>query len=170
MKKTFLLILLLVNIITGFSQELIKEAKLSLDLPNDKWELKGKQDKNGMQVYFFKRESIKDKLGRDVIPNISVVVEDVNKKLDVVTYSALKRGQVNFEVDKVFIHDKGLFDFKNAIGYKGRYKDQFGEHTVYVLHAINNKKGLQIFFDVLTGLFEDLDAEFKYTLKSIKKG
>jgi len=170
MKKTFLLTLLLVNIITGFSQELIKEASLSFKLPNDKWELKGKQDKNGKQVYFFKRESIKDKLGRDVIPNISIIVEDVDKKLDVVTFSALKRGQVNFEVDEVFIHEKGIIDFKNAIGYKGRYTDKFGEHTIYVLHAINKKKGLQIFFDVLTGVFEELDSEFKFTLKSIKKG
>jgi hypothetical protein len=168
MKKLLPALVLLLNILTGFGQERIEEAKMSLELPNDKWELKDKVEQNGMQIYFFKREPIIDSLGNEVIPNISVIVENVSKKLDVVSYSMLKRGQVNFEVIDVFIHDSGLIDFKNAVGYKGKYNDKHGEHTVYVIHAINNKKGLQIFFDVLTGLFDDLDEEFKLTLKSIK--
>jgi hypothetical protein len=169
MKRKLIISILLLNILIGYSQELIEEAKLSLKLPNEKWELKDKVDQNGMQVYFFKREPVKDSLGRDVIPTISVIVEDVNKNLDAVTYSVMKRGQVNFKVMEVFIHEDGLIDFKNAIGYKGKYTDKYGDHTLYVIHAINNNKGLQIIFDVLTVLFEDLDPEFKITLKSIKK-
>ena len=167
--KTFTIILTIwFNICYGYSQELIEEAKISLELPNESWELKNKVDQNGMQIYFFKREPVIDSIGREVIPNISVIVEDVDKNLDVVTYSMMKRGQINFEVIDMFIHDSGLIDFENAVGYKGKYNDQYGEHTVYVVHAINNKKGLQIFFDVLTGLFDNLDDEFKATLKSIK--
>lgn len=168
MKKTFISIILLLNITIIFGQEIIKEAEVSLQLPNDKWELKDKVEQNGMQIYFFKREPIIDSIGRSVVPNISVIVEKVNKKLDVVTYSMLKRSQVNFEVLDTFIYEDGLIDFENAIGYKGKYIDQIGEHTVYVVHAINNKRGLQIFFDVLTELFDSLDDEFKVTLKSIK--
>jgi hypothetical protein len=169
MKESIISLIFTLNIFTLFGQEFIEEAKISLNLPNEKWELKDKVDQNGMQIYFFKREPIVDSIGREVIPNISVIVEGVNKNLDVVTYSAMKRSKVNFDVIDVFIRDDGVIDFKNAIGYKGKYVDQFGEHTVYVIHAINNGKGLQIFFDVLTELFNELDNEFKLTLKSIKK-
>lgn len=169
MKKLIILLTLTLNIFFGNGQELIEEAKISIKLPNDSWELKNKVDQNGIQVYFFKREPIIDSIGREVIPNISIIVEDVNNNLDVVTYSALKRSQVKFKVIEVFIHEDELIDFKNAVGYKGKYNDQFGEHTVYIVHAINNNKGLQIIFDVLTGLFDNLDSEFKITLKSIKK-
>jgi len=41
--------------------------------------------------------------------------------------------------------------------------------AVTLLHAINDKKGLQIIFDVLSELFYDLDNESKITLKSMKK-
>lgn len=169
MRAILFVIIFLVNIITAFGQELIKEANVSIQLPNNKWELKDKQERNGMFIYSFKREALKDTLGRDIIPNISVIVEDINKNLDVVTYSIMKRSQVSFQVDDMFIHEDGILDFKNAIGFKGRYTDRFGEHTVYVIHAINKKKGLQIFCDVLTGLFDQLDPEFKIALKSLKK-
>jgi hypothetical protein len=169
MKKLVFSLILVLNILTLSGQEYIEEAKISLNLPNEKWELKDKVNQNGMQIYFFKREPVVDSIGREVIPNISVIVEDVDKNLDVVTYSAMKRSKVNFEVLDVFTQDEGLIDIKNAIGYKGKYVDQYGDHTVYVVHIINNKKGLQIFFDVLTGLFNELDNEFKLTLKSIKK-
>lgn len=151
-----------------FSQQLIKEAKISMELPNEKWELKNTQTLNGQKIYFFKRESIKDKIGRDVIPNISIITEKVNKKQDVVTYSAFKRMQTPFSVDSVFIHDSGIIEFKNAIGYLGQYEDKYGLHKVYVIHAINNKRGIQIFFDVTEDLFEQVDPEFRITLKSVK--
>jgi len=70
--------------------------------------------------------------------------------------------------EKVFIQKDGIIDLKNAIGYKGKYSDTFGEHTVYIIHGINNSKGIQIIFDVLTNLFDKLDPEFKVTLKSLK--
>jgi hypothetical protein len=167
---TLIAILFVINTGITFGQEEIKEASISLELPNNSWNLINKMDQNGMQIYFYKRNPIIDKNGNSIIPNISIIVEDVNKDLDVVTYSAFKRGQVNFEVIEMFIHEDEKIDFENAVGYKGKYNDQFGEHTVYIVHAINNQKGVQIIFDVLTDLFSELDPEFKKTLKSIKKG
>ena len=154
--------------ISSYGQEIIKEANLSLTLPNDKWKFFKSQDANGVQVYLYNREAIKDSSGYNVIPNISVVIENVDKKLDAVTYSIMKRSQVKFKVDKVFIQKDGIIDLKNAVGYRGRYTDKFGEHTIYVIHAINRGKGIQVIFDVLTTLFDKLDPEFKVTLKSLK--
>ena len=151
-----------------YSQQIIKEAKISIDLPNEKWELKDTQISNGQKIYFFKRESLKDSQGRDVVPNISIITEKVSKNQDVVTYSAYKRMQTPFDVDSIFIHDSGIIDFENAIGYLGSYQDKHGPHKVYVIYAFNNKRGVQIFFDVTSDLFEIMDSEFKKTLKSLK--
>jgi hypothetical protein len=168
MKQFLILLLIVISLQIAYGKELINEASISIVLPNKKWELKDKQNTNGMNVYYFKREPIKDSLDRDVIPNISIIVEKINDSLDIVSYSILKRMKVNYNVDKVFIHDDGINNFVNAIGYKGSYTDQFGEHTIYVIYAINNQKGIQIFFDVLSCLFDKLDPEFQITLKSLK--
>ena len=154
--------------IASYCQEIIKEANLSLSLPNDKWKFFKTQEGNGVKAYFYNRESIKDETGRDVIPSIGVVVEDVDKKLDAVTFSMMKRSKAKFKVDKMFLQKDGIIDLKNAVGYKGRYSDKFGEHTIYVIHAINKGKGIQVIIDVLSELFDKLDPEFKMTLKSLK--
>jgi hypothetical protein len=151
------------------TQEL-KEAKIKIDLPNDSWFLADKQENNGMTVYYFKRQPIEDNEERKIIPNISVIIEDVDKDLDAVTYSALKRSRVNFEVLEVFTHESGQIKFQNAIGYKGKYVDKGGlDHTIYIVHGINGKKGLQFICDVTTNILDKVENEFLVTLKSIRK-
>ncbi len=169
MKKTLITSIILLFSLASYSQELISEAKLTINLPNDKWTLNNKADENGMQAYIYKREPIIDSLNRSIIPNIAVVVEDIDPNLDVVTYSALKRNQTPFDITKVFIHDDGYISFKNAIGYKGLYSDDIGDHIVYMVYLINNKKGVQVIFDSLSCLYKEVDPEFLLTLKSIKK-
>lgn len=151
------------------TQEL-KEAKVKIDLPNDSWFLADKQENKGMTIYFFKRHPIEDDEGRKIIPNISVIIEDVDKGLDAVAYSAMKRSRVNFEVLEVFTHTNGQIEFQNAVGYKGKYVDTGGlAHTIYVVHGINGKKGLQFICDVTTNILDQVDNEFMATLKSIRK-
>jgi hypothetical protein len=169
MKKTLITSIIFLLTFSLYSQEIITSAKLTINLPNDKWSLNNKTDQNGTQVYIFKREPIIDSIGRQIIPNIAVIVEDIDPNLDVVTYSAFKRSKTPFNVLKVFIHGDGYIDFKNAIGYKGTYTDRIGDHTIYMVYLINNKKGIQMIFDVLTCIFKETDPEFLSTLKSIKK-
>jgi hypothetical protein len=169
MKKLFLFVItILLLTLNGFCQELINEAKISFELPNTYWALTNKKEINDKEVYYYKREPINDSLGRQIIPNISFVVEPIDKKIDVITFSAIKRGQVSFDVIKVLTNEDGFFKLKNAIGYKGTYTDKFGEHTVYVIHTINNKKGVQIIFDVLSELFKEMDTEFLYSMKTLQ--
>lgn len=151
------------------TQEL-KEAKIKIDLPNDSWFLADKQENKAMTVYYFKRQPIEDDDGRKIIPNIAVIIEDVDKDLDAVTYSTLKRSKVNFEVLKVFTHEGGQIGFQNAVGYKGKYVDQGGlDHTIYIIHGINEKKGIQFICDVTTNILDKVESEFLVTLKSIRK-
>jgi len=148
----------------------IPEAKIMIDLPNSSWHLAGKQTNNGKTVYFFKRDPLTDSAQRVIIPNIGVIVEKVDGKMDVVTWSVLKRANMPLEVDKMFIHGEGMISFLNAVGYKGKYVDDAKlEHTVYVIHAINNKMGIQLIFDSTTSVFDQVDKEFQKVLKSFRK-
>ena len=85
----------------------IKEAKIRIDLPNASWSLSDKRSEGDMSVYIFKREPVIDADGRQIIPNIAVIVEEVEKDLDVVEYTALKRSKVSFEVEKVYTSHDG---------------------------------------------------------------
>ena len=148
----------------------LKEGKIKIDLPNESWFLADKQEDNGMTIYFFKREPIEDPEGRQIIPNIAVIIEDVEKDTDAVAYSALKRSRVNFEVSEVFTHEKGPIRFQNAVGYKGKYVDKGGlDHTIYVVHGINGNKGLQVICDATTNIFDKMEDEFLIALKSVRK-
>jgi len=58
--------------------------------------------------------------------------------------------------------DDGIINYINAVGYKGTYIDKTSlNHTVYVVHAINEDVGLQT--------FPTIDTEFLQILKSIRK-
>jgi hypothetical protein len=90
--------------------------------------------------------------------------------MDIITWSVNKRGSAPFDVDKVFIHGDGPINFLNAVAYKGKYVDEYKlEHTVYVVHAINNNMGIQVIFDATTSVFDQVDKEFQTTMKSIRK-
>jgi hypothetical protein len=148
----------------------LKEAKLLIDLPNENWFLANKQESNGRIVYFFKREAIEDAEGRKIIPNIGVVIEDVEKDMDAVRYSALKRSAASFEVLEVFTHESGRLKFQNAVGYKGKYVDRYElDHSLYIIHAVNSGKGIQLICDATASVMEKVEGEFKKTLMSIRK-
>src|SRR6478609_4488787 len=154
--KILVLTLLTFTAFGLFTDELtqeLREAKIKIDLPNDSWFLANKQEINGLTIYYFKRKPI----------------EDIDKNMDAITYSALKRSKVSFEVSEVFTHENGKINYENAIGYKGKYVDKGLNHTVYVIHGINGKKGLQFICDVTTNILDKVDGEFLTTLKSIRK-
>lgn len=174
MKKVIFIIPLLIVFMSqlyGQTQK-IKEASILFDLPNKEWELKSTQSNNGTTAYFYKRTPIVDSANRSVIPNIAVIVESIPVSTNLIAYSAQKRVLVPFDVKDVFTYEKEntKINYENAIGYEGVYKDKSGlDHTVYVLHLINGKKGIQMIFDITSELFEKYKSEFLETIKSIRK-
>jgi hypothetical protein len=154
----------------GDSVYLFKEANIKLEIPSSIYHLRPRQEQNGFIIYTFKRDPIRDSSERNIIPNVAVVIENVDPKMDVVTYSVNKRGNAAFDVDKMFIHGDGIIDFVNAVGYQGSYIDQNNlKHTVYVIHAINGDKGIQIIMDTTTETFPSIDPEFRKILRSLRK-
>lgn len=123
-----------------------KEANIKLNIPNSHWHLQPKQEQNGFIIYVFKRDPVLDSSNRNIIPNAAVIIESISPKTDVVTYSTNKRAGAAFEVTQMFIHDDGIIDFLNAVGYKGTYAHNVDNntinHTVYVVHDKNKGKGL----------------------------
>jgi len=70
----------------------------------------------------------------------------------------------------MFTYEDGTINYINAVGYKGTYIDGASlSHTVYVVHAINRDRGLQIILDTTTETFPTIDAEFLQILKSVRK-
>jgi len=116
-------------------------------IPSSIYHLRPKQEQNGFIIYVFKRNPIQDSSERSIIPNVAVVIENVDPKMDVVTYSVNKRANGAFDVDQMFIHGDGIIDFANAVGYKG----------------------LQIIMDTTADTFPSIDPEFRKILKSIRK-
>ncbi len=150
------------------SAYIFKEAHIKLNIPNSKWHQQPREEKNGFIIYAFKRDPIRDSLHRNIIANAAVVIEKIDPKTDVVTYSVNKRATGFFSVTQMFTHDDGKINYLNAVGYKGTYIDKIGvNHTVYVVHAINEDKGMQIILDTTTETFPAIDTEFSQILKSI---
>lgn len=170
-KNLFLLILLTLSLLSKAADTLtyrIIEAGIKIDLPNNKWSLDERKEVNGLIIYIFSRESMRDSLNHEIIPTISVVVENLPEEIDVINYSIVKRSNMPFKVEEVF--NKGdKMDLENAVGYRGTYLDNQKEHTIYIVHTINEKKGIQFIFDCTTSIFNQINNEFLKTLKSIRK-
>lgn len=170
--KVFTFVYAILSAVALDSEELthhLKEADIKIDMANDAWSLADKQDNSGTVVYIFKRQPIVDAEGRQIIPNIAVIIEAVGSNLDAVTYSSMKRSKVNFEVEEVFTHESGKIRFRNAVGYRGTYADSQLEHTIYVVHGVNGGKGIQLICDATTGVIPEVEGEFFTTLKSLRR-
>lgn len=171
MKKIIFTLLLANTWTLGIAQDTliqkIKEADILIKLPNNQWLLDQKIDRNGFTAYIFNRTVIIDSLGKNISPSISIVIESIDKNIDLVNFSVIKRTKRPFEVEKVFNYETGLINYKNAVGYQGNYFDGDDKHTIYVVHAIKNGKGIQIICDATTSVFSQINDEFLLTLKSI---
>ena len=96
------------------STYLFKEADIKLNIPNLHWHMQPRQEQNGFIIYVFKRDPILDSLSRNIIPNVGVIIEKIDRKTDLVTYSVNKRASGFFSVTQMFSHDDGIINYINA--------------------------------------------------------
>ena len=145
----------------------IEKSNLSINFENNNWHLNKPENTSKYSIFTFKRTPIKEG-SKNIIPNISFMIEDTDSK-DVITYSTLKRINIPFEVVKVLSVEKGDLSIENSIGYIGKYIYENGEnHTIFIIHSIYNKKGIQIIFDTTEDTYKEIETEFKEILKNIK--
>jgi len=147
--------------------EIIKN-RLVFEIPNEEWFRNKLAVNQRFTWHSFKRNPIRNSDGIDVYPNISFLIEDVQGVTDVILFSAQKRETMPFQVDSVFTYEGSNLRLKNAVGYLGKTKyDDGTEHTVLVVHALLDKKGIQIVMDITSDLFDEYGKEFWSALDGI---
>lgn len=158
----------------------IEEYGFSFQLPSEKWSFRQHEGNEtiGKEMYLYKREPIIDSKNRPVIPNIGISFTRVPEDLDVLTYFANIKIALHRDLNYNSYIDKDMFNpnnfnLKNAVGHMGTltYPDDIYpgdiEHTVVMVHAIHNGIGIQITMDITTELYEVVEEEFKYVLKTL---
>lgn len=157
------------------TEYLIPEANMFLRLPNSNWSLSDKTGGDLVQ-YIFKRESIVDSKGREIIPAIMVYVDDASMyKNDVTLFSIWKQKPImerGVKVDKILTkNDKDYpLTYKNSFMYKCHYTENNMEHILYMIHIINSEnKGIQIYMDMTKDIAVDYESEFLNSINSIKE-
>ena len=122
-----------------------------------------------MVVYSYKRKPITDSLNRGIVANVSVLIENVEKGLNVISWSAARRQQVPFQVTKVLTKDKGNLSAYHAIGYEGSYVDSKKiNHRIFIVYAIHQNKGVQMICDATESVWPMVAPEFRSAIKSLQ--
>jgi hypothetical protein len=120
-------------------------------------------------TYTYGRKGLVDSHGELIVPTVTIIPEKSPPRLDIVRYSALCKSLRPLDADEVFTRSSGRINLQEAIGYKARYVDELKvEHTMYVVHAVNNWVGIQIIMDVTSDLFPRVEGEFDQVLKSLR--
>jgi hypothetical protein len=166
--KTIIFITLIFTFLKVECQESIPEAKLKFNLPNKHWKLNAKESPNtGTVIYSYKREPILNAANVSIIPNITFIIEDLPyDNIDIIGYSIMKRENVPMKILETFTNTDKRLKLKNAVAYKAIYKDPL-EHTIYIIHLINNHKGIQVFMDITSDSFKIYENEFIKSMESL---
>ena len=161
-------VMLAVHAVAG-RQATIPEIGWSFDLPAAYLRAPVPDLGDDLSMFRFKREPIVDASGLAVHPNIGFMIENVPEGTDVVLFSTLRR---RFKVLEVYSPASGIFSV-NAIGFLAEYSETLdGEtysHRIYVLHAIQGTKGIEVVLDATDSVFSEAQGEFLAVLKSMKQ-
>jgi len=147
-----------------FKHEVIDEAKIQFELPNEHWRFIEKQNAQKLIIYTYRRDFIIDSSGRKIDPQISFVIEPVDSSLSVIEYSINQRTKMPFDVVSMFNYEDGTMKFQYGVGYQGKYFDRGLEHRIYVVHGIYNTMGITLIMDTTEELAEIVAPEFLQAL------
>ena len=147
----------------------VKEAGMQFSLPDSLWEPGTRTEPGSMTLYSYKRKPITDSLNRGIVANVSILIEHVEKGLDVISWSSDRRKQVPFKVTKVLSKEKGYLSARHAIGYEGSYVDSKKiNHRIFIVYAIHQNKGLQMICDATESVWTQVEPEFLSGIKSLQ--
>jgi hypothetical protein len=154
---------------------IIKEADLIIKMPNSKWTLTDYK-KGKLAQYIFKRESIIDSQGGEIIPAIMVYVEDAKSyEQDVTVYAIMKQKPLmenGVKIDKILTQNDTDYpiSYTNSYFYKCHYNDNGMDHILYMIFIINkDNQGIQLYMDMTQDIAGEYEKEFIEAIKSIKE-
>ncbi|MBI1185243.1 hypothetical protein GC194_13305 [bacterium] len=166
MRTTWLIILVACTALSAKVQT-ISPPDIQFKL-NKKWHLENELEQPKLHYYVYKRQAITDDEGYEIIPNFTVITEEIDSTQDLMGYSILKRLAMDFNVDRVISQASGELEMKQAIGYIGHFTHKKLEKTVYVVHAIRGSYGLQFIGEITTSVKDDVEREMLKIMKSIE--
>jgi hypothetical protein len=147
---------------------LLPEAGLQLELPSPEWAKPDQKTVGDMIIYSGKRAPITDSLNRGIVANVSILIEKVEPGLRAKAYSASRRAQVPFDIQKTLNAKTGRLKMLNAIAHFGSYKDASGLlHRICVVYAIHRGKGIQLILDGTDSVWPSLKPEFLAIAQSL---
>jgi hypothetical protein len=156
-------------------ETLIEKWKIAFTLPSDKWNLAESHDsEDSKAMYRYKREAIIDSKGNKIMPNIAFIFEKLEDNMDAVNYSIqvrMKLGPIFKNIKNMFVpgDDSKLLSYNNALGYFVEYSYPADvTHTVVVVHAVNERIGIQVIMDSTNDVYPIIKDEFESTLKSLR--
>jgi len=149
----------------------------SFSLP-DAWDINNKIHLSsvdvGRETYTFYRDDIM--VDRDSInesPKITVRFATIPDGIDIKTYSedALADWHSTEMSDaKIFDLEEIGVSLDTTMAYKTHFMFEDIEYTQYIIHAIYQTMGIEIIMDSKTEVFENIESEFLYFLKSLTFG
>jgi len=152
----------------------ITEGNLTLNMPNEKWQLSDSLKGNLVQ-YIFKRDEIIDCDGQEIVPAIMIYIDDASAyKKDIVSFALNKQQPImqnNVKIDSIQIKDENAaypLSMNNSIFYKCHYTSSSITHILYMIFIINKKDiGIQIYMDMTKSIADEYEKEFISVIRSI---
>lgn len=171
MKITYILFVFLLcsGVKIAEAQISVRHTNLVFELPNKKWSLYSKGANKIGSISIYKGKPIKIVSGKYVTPKLTIVTEVISDTILLEEYSQQKLQETPFKVINSFTSkdQDTKISLQNAIGYQGTFYRDDLLNSLYVIHLISNKRGIQIFLDIPESLFKKYDKEFIKALESL---
>ncbi|MEF3692019.1 MAG: hypothetical protein V3574_03125 [Candidatus Moraniibacteriota bacterium] len=151
-------------------EEILNKWNLSFQLPSENWEFDEMDESEDNVVYFFtNKNGYKNSDGEIIYPSIGFMFEELEEEVDAIYYS-MKFEKYNKNTKSYFTNEDGLIRLKNAFGIVAVQSEYNGgkEHTMKIVYAVNKKNGIFIVMDSTTDVFEKVETDFDFVLKSLK--
>ncbi|MBX9852418.1 MAG: hypothetical protein K2X86_11755 [Cytophagaceae bacterium] len=151
------------------SSYFIEKINLSVSFPNKSWVVKPKITNVGHStVYEFIKQN-----KTDSFPTLQIIVEELRTPTDLTPYSLSKqkayKGLKDYKVQKVFTESDGMLRLNYAVGNKATYTEASGRKKVfYFIHAIRDKRALQVIIDLPADKFAKLEWEIVEIIQSLE--
>lgn len=146
-------------------------AKIYFEPPDSSvWVLDGNGiTRYGTYLLMFKHTPIKDSLGRDIQPVISLIIETAKDSTDLNTFvhEKMADSQWQFRFQDTLTYSGGYFAQRNAIGYLIQYSRENVIHTVYFCCIRNGNIGVTIICDSTDQIFGKVRLDMLRFLKSV---
>lgn len=143
---------------------------IKIGFPEGLWYLSDTYEENERLNFLFYRTVNPDNSDSENAPSCLISLEGVPQNTNLIDYSSYRRRRLSVDIEKVLTPKDSLYSLSQTVGYRGNYSNSEGkEHSVIVIHSIQNGVGVELILDAESKDFVLLENEIAYVLQSLKK-